>query len=157
MGKRTIAVEAENAHLREYIAASKDVIAAVTVAEIQAENDRIRRACEDALAAMREGRPVRSVSCQWCGESWLTPDGETFETAMAVSSAHARACAKNPLALEIAALRGAIIDLHALQLQRHRDEQEAWAIRQTANDLSEPFSDERVMARLAEMRGSDRG
>jgi hypothetical protein len=154
--KRTVAdLEAENANLRELIAASKEVADALTISEVQEENDRLRQACRDAVDALKQGRSVRSASCNWCGELWLTPEGATFEEAMAVADKHDRACPQNPLRVENEELRRAIVRLHALKLDIRRQEQEAWAIRQTANDLSAPYSVERVRARLLIQEDAD--
>lgn len=53
------------------------------------------------------------------------------------------------------ALRAALIHVADLQLRRHEDAAHVRAIRSTANDLRAPFSDERVTARLVEMRAGD--
>lgn len=49
--RRIIAeLEAENARLREYIAASKDVAAAADYAALHEEHERLRKLCREALA-----------------------------------------------------------------------------------------------------------
>lgn len=56
------------------------------------------------------------------------------------------------LEAECNALRSALILVADLQLRRYDDALAVRAIRETANDLSAPFSDERATARLEEMR-----
>lgn len=46
------------------------------------------------------------------------------------------------------ALRDAVISIHRLEWRRRQDVLASYAIRDTANDLSAPFSDERVRERL---------
>lgn len=55
------------------------------------------------------------------------------------------------LKAEVTALRRAIIHLHTIMEGRHRDAGAAWAIREAANCLSVPFSDDAVEAKYKEL------
>lgn len=146
------ALEAENKRLRDYIASCKEVAQAGYFVDLQDRYDALRKACTEMIADLHEGSTIHTGTCPWCRESWPHPRDATPEARVAVYAEHDRRCEKNPLVAEVSALRRAVIDLHHLQLQRHRDERAAWAIREAANDLSVPFSSEAVQARLDEMR-----
>ncbi len=138
-------IESENANLRALLVQAKNALTALT-----AKHDELRRLAADTLKTIREGGEIRFGVCPWCSEAWLRPDDDQPRIE-ALAAEHDNACARNPLRIERDAMRVALIHLGTLQLRRSRDAAEAWAIRETANDLSAPFSDERVMARLAEM------
>lgn len=60
---------------------------------------------------------------------------------------------RDALKQEVSNLRDGIIDLYHLQIQKDRDSRAAWAIRQTANRLDEPFSFDRVREAFKEQPG----
>jgi hypothetical protein len=143
-------LRAENANLREYIAASKECAEAGAAAECERLYADLRARVTSAMNALLES-PATTISagvCPFCGESWPTV-GCDAERRMAIAAEHDQRCEKNPLRIERDDMRAALIHLGSLQLNRRSEAVEAWAIRETANDLSAPFSDERVRARLA--------
>jgi hypothetical protein len=141
-------LRAENDQFRRFIASSESIRVAEAAVEYKRLYDDLTARCTAAMNALQESATIDLGICPFCGESWPTV-GCDAERRMAIAAEHDQRCAKNPLKIERDALRRAVIDLYHLQFQRAEDATEAWAIRQTANDLSAPFSDERVRARLA--------
>jgi hypothetical protein len=146
---RLAKLEAENAQLREYIAAAKECAEAGALTALQEENDRLRAAFQEIIDNLSAGKAVQSGHCQWCGEVWPIVEAETFEQARQHAAAHANKCTANPIRIERDALRHALIRVADAQVKHRSEILEVWAARAVANDMRAPFSEERVQERLA--------
>lgn len=143
----------DNERLTQIIRESAEVTRAVDIVTLQDRYDGLAKRCLDMCDAIKSGVEVNVGCCPWCGEIWPNPAGEPKPIAdvCRIAAEHDNKCPKNPIRIERDAMRDALVSLGTLQLKRRRDALEAWAIRQTANDLSAPFSATRVGELLAEM------
>lgn len=161
--RRTIAELArENAQLREYIDASKEVAEARAAQALQAALDDLRARCSDALKRLQIDSTLNASACPFCDETWPT-EGCDRARVLTLAAEHDQRCEKNPIRIErdaaraeVTALRRALIHVADLQLRRRRDLNEVWANHEAANDLSEPFSQQRVDAELERYTDEDR-
>lgn len=151
-GTRIAALQAENEQLRQFIAASKDVLASITIEEAIAELDDLRARCTAAMDQLTATGRIEYGGCPFCDETWPHYPEATKEERCAIAAKHDARCSKNPLRIERDALRRAVVRIGDAQIQRRREALEVWAIRDIANDVSAPFDDERVEARLAYLR-----
>jgi hypothetical protein len=101
-------------HAKEFIAASKECADAITMLELQEDNDRFRAAFRQLVERIEDepGATVRSVFCSWCNERWPKLDGESVEAAKEYARRHASVCKTHPLRVERDA---AITDRDALR------------------------------------------
>lgn len=108
---------AENARLREFIAASEECAGANDMLAVYEENERYRKAFAQIIDKLKVNAVVKHASCNWCGEKWPMLDSDTPEAAYEHARMHAFKCKCNPfkierdaLADEVRALKAALVE-----------------------------------------------
>ncbi len=91
-----------------------------------------------------------SPNAMICGECEAYSKGFDAGLASAITDRDSARLALGEVTAERDCMRNAILTMHRLQLSRRDDERHAWAIRDTANYLSEPFTYGRVQAKYDE-------
>ena len=84
------------------------------IRDVIAENDRLRAGFDEVIQKLRDGRPVRSAMCTWCGQHWPMLDGETIETFRKYTNKHAETCPAHDIRIERDEARARVADLEAV-------------------------------------------
>lgn len=75
------------------------------------ENERMRKAFDEALQKLTAGQPIHSGVCTWCGQHWPHLDGESYETFRTYTREHAEVCPANDLRIERDRLRAQLEEI----------------------------------------------